>query len=279
MSGSLSRRVCIIGNSHTACIKLAADRTGSRDADFFAVSANRMNRLRLKGGVLRFAGGRALQQFRAVAGGQNTIDVKAYDTFAFVGIGFEYRDFLRAFRLHCLYRHREWRAGRDLVSDAGFREFQKVLYRFRPAYRLTREIRAVRPDATVAMVASPYPTTGFLENKYFQHLRSLADTPYFGALAELYETAAAAAARSVGAELILQGPETIAAPGFTRPQFNRRPIGLVPTALAGTEEAQWFREVPSAAGDPYHMNVDFGALRLADIVRHVRARTAAVAVS
>jgi hypothetical protein len=60
---------------------------------------------------------------------------------------------------------------------------------------------------------------------------------------------------------------------------NRRPIGLVPTARAGTEEAQWFREVPSAAGDPYHMNVDFGTLRLADLVRHVRAQTAAVAVS
>ena len=95
-------------------VKLAADDAGPSRAgiDFFTVSANRMEALGLHGHEMRLSGNEGRHQFRAVAGGKEAIDVRNYDAFAFVGIGFEYRDFLRVFRTHCLYRHRAWRAGR-----------------------------------------------------------------------------------------------------------------------------------------------------------------------
>ena len=235
-------RLCIIGNSHVACIKLALDdRPELAPAiDFFAASANRISRLGLaKGHLLRTGNARILKQMRAVSAGRGQIDLREYDAFALVGVGFEYRDFVRAFRTHCLHRHRDWQSGRDLIGDAAFRAFLADLYVYRPAYRLAREIAGVRPEAPWLIVAAPFPVETVFDDPAFAALGALRGSPYFRGIAALYRSCAEAAAASGGAAVSFQRPETLAAPGFTAPRYNSRPVGL--GRAVDPEDAAWFR--------------------------------------
>jgi hypothetical protein len=260
------RRLCVIGNSHVACLKLAQTRGGAGEmlppTDYFAASANRTSKIRVTGaGHLAVGRGRARQQMAAISGGRERINVHDYDAFAFVGIGFEFRDFLRVFRTHCLHRHQRWQAGRGLLSDGAFTAFLRSFYAWRPAYRLAGEIAALRPEARLAIVAAPFPVRAALEEAAYAALRPLGDTGYFAELARLHADCAAAAARSVGALFVPQAAETLAAPGFTAERFNTGSVGLQTPGVAGV--GNWYAE--KRASDVWHMNPDFGRGRLADL--------------
>lgn len=267
MSGPMAgiTRLCVIGNSHVACLKLA-EKQGAGDilppTDYFAASANRTAQMRVTGvGHLALGRGRAGRQMAAVSGGRDRIDVHDYDAFAFVGIGFEYRDFLRAFGTHCLYRHRRWQAGRALLSDNAFTDVLRSFYLRRPTYRLARAIAALRPEARFAIVTAPYPVRAALKEPQYKTLRPLGDTEYFAELARLHADCAAAAARSVGARLVPQAEGTLAGPGFTAERFNANAVGLRTANAADAEN--WYAE--KGKGDPWHMNPVFGRQRLEDL--------------
>jgi len=259
-------RLCIIGNSHVACLKLAQAREDA-DAilpptDYFAASANRTAAIRVTGaGHLAVGRGRAGRQMAATSGGRERIDVHDYDAFAFVGIGFEFRDFLRTFQSHCLYRHRDWQAGRALLSDGAFAALLRSFYVRRPTYRLAREIAALRPGARLAILPGPFPVRAALGEPQYAALRPLGDTPYFAEIARLHAECATAAARSVGARLVEQADDTLAAPGFTAERFNTGSVGLQTPRSA--DAANWY--AAKGAGDPWHMNPDFGRRRLEDL--------------
>lgn len=258
-------RLCVIGNSHVACLKLA-EKQGAGDilppTDYFAASANRTAQMRVTGaGHLALGRGRAGRQMAAVSGGRDRIDVHDYDAFAFVGIGFEYRDFLRAFGTHCLYRHRRWQAGRALLSDNAFTDVLRSFYVQRPTYRLVREIAALRPAARFAIVTAPFPVRAALELPQCAALRPLGGTEYFAELARLHAECAAAAAGSVGARLVEQAADTLAGPGFTAERFNTGAVGLQTPRTA--DATKWYSE--KGKGDPWHMNPVFGRQRLADL--------------
>lgn len=259
-------RLCIIGNSHVACLKLAQGQEGAGEGlpptDYFAASANRTAAIRVTGaGHLAVGRGRAGRQMAATSGGRERIDVQDYDAFAFVGIGFEFRDFLRAFQAHCLYRHRDWQAGRAILSDGAFGDLLRSFYVQRPTYRLVREIAALRPAARFAILPGPFPVRAALGEPQHAALRSLGDTEYFSEIARLYADCAAAAARSVGARFVPQDPNTLAAPGFTAERFNAGAVGL--QAPGSADATNWYSE--KGARDPWHMNPDFGRTRLADL--------------
>jgi hypothetical protein len=257
-------RLCVIGSSHVACLKVAADQdaAGLPPTDYFASSANTASDLRLSGGRWLDPGsGEARRQIAAVSGGDGRIDLAAYDAFALVGVCFQLRDYLRVFRRHCLWRHREWRAERGLLSDGAFRAFQASLYHFRPAYRLAAEIAAVRPGAPILFLTAPSPTTGLFDEKADAAFAPLRKTGYFAEIDRLHRAGAAAAARSVGARVIFQQDATLAAPGFTDARFNREAVGLQrPERI---REDAWHGV--KAGADPWHMNPAFGRTRLEDI--------------
>jgi len=259
-------RLCVIGSSHVACLKLAETGgapTGLPATEYFAASGNLIAELHLTDGryLAAAAGGAVAPQLAAVSAGKTRIDLADYDAFALVGVCFQFRDILRLFRSHCLWRHRDWRGARALIGDAGFAEFLRGVYRFRPAYRFARDIAAVRPDAPVLLLPSPFPTAAVLEEQGMRDLRDLRDTSYFAEIVRLHRDAATAAARSVGARVLFQRDEAVAAPGFTAPRFNEAAVGL--RAADKTSPGQWHEE--KRAADPWHMNRAFGRMRLEDI--------------
>lgn len=268
----MTGRICMLGNSHLACIKLAADEAGADGGlppvDWFAASANAIGALRCDEGRALVAEDPATRdQFAAVSGGRTRIELADYDAFALVGTCFQPRDFLRFFRRHCLWRHRDWAAGRALVADDAFRAFLADLHRWRPAYRLAREIAAARPDAPLLLVSAPWPSPQLLEEQGLRHLRPLRGTPYFAELDRLRRAAAEAAAEAVGARAVFQDPATFDKAGFTARQFSDGPIGLraAHKLAAGT----WLGK--KKAEDPWHMNPAFGRTRLEDIAAALAA--------
>ena len=263
------RRLCVIGNSHVACLKLTAEAPDRLPpTDCFAASANSTASLRLvENRFLATDDARVNRQFAAVSGGRERIDLAAYDAFALVGIRVQLRDVLRFFRSHCLWRHREWRAERALISDANFRAYLAGLYGWRAAYRLARLISAARPATTVLLLPAPLPTPKALGDKTMAELASLRDTGYFAELDRLHRAVAARAAAAVGAQLVLQRDATLAAPGFTAARFGMGSVGLQGPRTVG--DGQWFGEKRST--DAWHMNPAFGRTRLEDIAAALAA--------
>jgi hypothetical protein len=273
MTRPAPRRLCVIGNSHVACLK-QAEATSPADlppTDYFAASANLMSELRPDGtGGLVIGEGLAREKMMAVAG-THRIEVGDYDAFALVGICIHFRDFLRLFRSHCLWRHRQWRGARALVGEPAFEAFLRALYLERPAYRLAQEIRAVRPDARIVLAPAPLPTRGLFQDASMRLLRPLRNTHYVRRVVDLEREVATAAARSVGAAMAFQRPETQERFGYTEARFNERGVGLrsrgKPPSQTEADGADWVAERP----DPWHMNAEFGRLRLEDVAAALRA--------
>jgi hypothetical protein len=258
-------RLCMIGNSHLACLKLAADREPgllpAAAVDYFAGSAFSMESIRLADGHFLTTDDRRLKrQMNAVSAGKDRIDLRAYDAFVLVGLNFEYRDFFQLFRRHCLYSDLKWRGRRELVSDAYVTDYLAEMHRARPGVRLARQIRALG-SAPVILAPSPFPAESIMGEKAERPRRGLRETGYFTALTDFYLRCADAAAEAAGATLAPQGSATIVSPGFTAERFNTRAVGLQSPGRSRVEN--WFAE--KTRYDPWHMNVDFGRARLGDI--------------
>lgn len=268
-------RICFLGNSHLASLKLAADRDPrlipGGQAAWFAGSASSMNGLKLeKGQNLVPRGDRLKAQMAAVSGGIDRIDLTAYDLFVIVGINLEYRIVFGLFGTHCLASDvaRGRQAGRAPVSASLFRAYLADIYATRPGKRIARQIRAVNPAARVMILPAPYPSETILDHEASSKaLAGLKGSDCFAEMAETHLAAATGAAAALEAELVPQDPATLAAPGFTMARYNARAIGLQAPHRAHAEN--WHGK--KTAYDPWHMNADMGRARLLDLDRALRA--------
>lgn len=269
-------RPCFLGNSHLAALKLAADRDpalipGGGAADWFAGSATSIGALKLdKGRWLAPRGERLKAQMLAISGGVGRVDLTAHDLFVIVGVALDFRPIFALFRSHCLASDvaKGRQADRAPVSDGFFRAFLADVNRQRPGARIAADIRAVNPAARVMILPAPYPVETILDHpKESGALAGLKGSDCFAEMAEIHLAAARAAAAAVGATLVPQDPETIAAPGFTRAAYNRQAVGL--QAPSAAEADNWHGE--KTAYDPWHMNAEFGRRRLLDLARALEA--------
>jgi hypothetical protein len=268
-------RICFLGNSHLACLKLAAARDphlvpGERAA-WFAGSASSMNGLKLENGQhLVPRGDRLKAQMAAISGGIDRVDLTAYDLFVIVGINLDYRILFGLFGTHCLASDvaQGRQAGRAPVSASLFRAYLADIYATRPGKRIAHQIRAVNPAARVMILPAPYPSETILDHEAASRaLSGFKGSDCFAEMAEIHLAAATRAAAAAGAELVPQDPATLASPGFTMARYNTRAIGLQSPHRAHAEN--WHGE--KSAYDPWHMNADLGRARLLDLARALGA--------
>lgn len=271
-------RLCLLGNSHLACLKLAAVQDpallpGKGDVNWFAGSSDTLNSLRLeKGRYFAPRGERLRAQMKAISGGEKQIDIKAYDLFVIMGVALEFRTIFTFFRSHCLPQDVEkgHQAGRSPVSASFFRAFLADVYAQRPATRLTRQIQMINPDARVVIMPAPYPSETILDHRKASGvLADFKGSDTFSGMTEIYLAAARRAAEAAGALLVPQGPETLAAPGFTKAGFNLQAIGLQSPSQA--DAGNWYGE--KTVYDPWHMNAEFGRQRLLDLAGAIQERS------
>lgn len=260
-----ANRLCFIGNSHLACVKLAIDAERdalpTRSVDYFAGSGYLIDKFHVVDGhFLSTRDEYLLTQMTSISVGQDRIDMRAYDAFVLVGLGLEYRDLFQIFRMHRLHSDAKRAAGRAPVSDAYVTDFLAEAYATRAGYWLARKIRRVT-SAPVIFLSSPYPAEAIISDTVNRHLLKLRQTSYYQDLVDFYVQCADSAAATVGASFIPQSAETQVAPGFTRAELNAGAVGLAPPKVSDAKN--WHREKSTA--DPWHMNADFGRARLRDI--------------
>lgn len=257
-------RPCFLGNSHLACLKLAADRDPSLVPDgtaWFAGSSTSLAGMRLRGSRLVPRGQRLKAQMTAVSGGTEQIDLEAHDLFVIIGVGFEYRSVFSLLRTYCLFSDmvRGRQADRLLISDGFFRGLLGEIHAKYPGERIARQIRSVNPDARVLILPAPYPSETILDRPdLIGGLAQIRNSDCFAEMVAFHLEGARRAAEAAGAQIVPQDPATIAATGFTQARYNERAVGLQGARLANAKN--WHDE--KRRYDPWHMNVDFGQRQL-----------------
>ena len=87
-------RVCILGNSHVACIKVAWDELGKSHTDycltFCAAPGRRLDAMELSGDHLVPSNPQLRRDILTTSGGRDSIAIRDHDAFCIVGLGFRF---------------------------------------------------------------------------------------------------------------------------------------------------------------------------------------------
>lgn len=223
-------KICIIGNSHIAALKLAwtemSDTRHQDDIVFFGHRGTKIADLAAQDGVLAPENQRLRKAMRFTSGGLAVIDPKAYDIILVHGVGVEAfflpedRFFTRKFRHAAVH---------DVVDKA-------------PALKIIRLLRSLS-DIPIFVGHMPLPVatdiSGDQSTSAFVNGMNFAQQEIFSAL---------------NAKLVLQPLETIVNGQNTDRRFKDNSTSL---AIGDAWDNQ-----PHRDGDRRHMNKDFGKLWL-----------------
>ncbi len=264
----MTRRVCIIGNSALACIKLAWDQASVAVASgttmtFFGSSQYTVDCLRLAGGRLVPTEEKVGAQFAMTSGGSREIELDRFDHFIVYGVSFEYRDFLRIFRTHALFEDLGLAPDRHLLSNACLDRAALDLKDLRPGFRIASDISSAT-TAPVSIVPAPGPSEIVLDEPQFGSFKPLAETEFVARIWSRYGVLAQKYAAERGYATTLQSNDTFAFPGFTAERYSVGAVGLPQDAERAMAKGKWHRE--ARARDPWHMNAEFGQTVLRQVL-------------
>jgi hypothetical protein len=244
-------RLCLIGNSHLACLKLGWDAIGPRYlgvAPTWFAAGGKFD-LRVEFRCLIPTTGRVKNSFAMTTGGETVIDPLRYDAFVLCGLLLSIR---RA--VHLAINHKphnlENIEAQHLVSDELFKialmaEFEKT-----PALIFARMLRSLT-DRKIILFPVPMPSERIADRrKPFAPFQNQAACER---LATLFRDAVAALAESVTVDVTWQPHATITKDIFTLHEFSEGSARLLSNRL-------------HAENDLAHMNAAFGALAMEHIL-------------
>lgn len=243
-------RICLVGNSHLACIKKAWDTRASDfpgvDVRFFASSANSIVDTTVSGSSIIPRTDQVKNSFVLTSGGLDVIVPSDYDAMVLYGFSLNLRQVLQL---------KDRLAASSGVSSA-FRDKATIynnpssshVYRLRASFSTGRWITCMRPNTAAEPGSSETPVEQF--------------AGYYGdaqrALVPLFE--------KFGMEYIQQPVETLASMDETLSHFNLGGYGL------GTKpKAEGYTKI-SVDKNRNHMNDDYGGIMLKSMVDHIKNR-------
>jgi hypothetical protein len=252
-------RVCLVGNSHLAAIKLGWDAVKLDYPDiacnFFGAPRNALRGLSLDGGVLVPTNEALARQIKIVSGGPTTLRPSDYDAICCVGLRFGFYHWLRSLpAVHSLSIEALWE-GSALVSNSFLRHVARYWLEHSTAVLLMRMMRSV---CAVPLSLLPTPLAGeaLLDDL---GARPMAKEQMYAALAGLYAVFQGEAQRCAVAEgfhLIPQPSTTMVSPCFSLPEFRRKSVPL-------KDEYQDDKSL--------HMNQSYGTEAWVEIAKALRA--------
>ena len=231
-------RLCIIGNSHVACLKLAWDQAGGDETiqpTFFGARGNLMGGIESAGRAL-VAPAQRLKVALLATGGADHIDLDAYDVFCAYGMRLKIPEFAAGYSS----------AVRRAAVQQAFEQSTNAV--------VTR-LLATMTTTPILIVADPLLSSGLRRSQFDDALCAYDDMiPMLEQVCD-----------SVGARFVPQAPATLDGPIRTAQTFaqgsTRLDIG------AGIEIHD--------GDEPAHMNAAYGKLMLADIFAAAKTAHAA----
>ncbi len=222
-------KVCVLGNSHAACLKaawdIAEDRPPNVQMTFFAAFWLSLRNLEIDGRHL-VPSTRTLRRTLMYTAGQGEVDVSAYDAFLICGGGIELGPVDAR------------------VSHQVLRATSSDLLRTSLAYSLSTKIRQIS-DAPIYVMHNPLSDERTAGGVSFEVV-NYAD--YFPMMEQALDIPKV--------RLLRQPEQTITCGHYTRLEFSKDAVRLV------VKDAD--RGIRHTDDDFNHMNVHYGAVRLKD---------------
>lgn len=150
------KRLCVIGNSHLAAVKMGWDRVPEEERpaqiDFFASRSQTLAKTYVRDGALKSDDDFVLKSFQ-MTGGAPEIDLLRYDGFVVIGCGVHFKLLCRMFDAATVHPHA--RPGARLASWPALRSGLDGQIAKTAALRLVERIRSAS-SAPVAFVPEPF---------------------------------------------------------------------------------------------------------------------------
>jgi hypothetical protein len=252
-------KLAVIGNSHVAAMKRAVDTKplpkGVELTFFGASSSATASALRLDGRRLTPEIEQAKASYRLTAGADH-VELDAFDVYALVGLGLEYRHVLTLFRNHVRHRHSTLMPNSQVISEAFAEHYIGDAVAAAGGYALGRGIKEAtgRP---VLLVGAPCPSEEILATSPFMRFSAAVESDYPAILYDEYLARAVALADQAQLAFVPPNRRTMRYPGLTAAKYS-----------VGSGEVGWTANTqgPRARGDHFHMNAEYGQVVVSDVV-------------
>lgn len=244
-------RLCLIGNSHLAAMKLGWDKlvkvgdplTNGIDVSYFGAPRDMLRNIEARDGRLLPTNEATRSQFIALSG-RGELDPREYDVFLLVGVGASLKRVLR------LYRSYRWPGVRlipshAVISPSFARSFLAEGYSSGRLVDLGNKLASLT-DKPIFAVPEPYwsPKVSPVPGNRDFGWQDAADSGDGPALTEMFQQSLTEAAGS-RIKMLFQPPSTVEDGIVTRAEFNKGADKNISGSGGGADAA--------------HMNLEFGA--------------------
>jgi hypothetical protein len=250
----MTYRLCVIGNSHIAALKLGWDQLMSHDhavtkaiaPTYFGAPRDGLKNIEIRDGRLVPTKAEIREQFLRMSDGRAEIDPAAYDGFLLVGLGVSMKRVLRLYRTHRWFGLQQEPG--HVVTSQGFA--QAFLTEGYAGTRLVTVARMLAELGARHVFATPEPYWSALMPNHIAKRGDFGWAKAAGSgdgdpLADVF-AASVSAAMSHHMTMIWQPPATIEHGIMTRSMFNKG--------------ASKFISGQGEESDAAHMNADYGAV-------------------
>lgn len=256
------KRLCLIGNSHIAAVKLGWDRLRDRypglTLTFFGSRRpDSCRNLQLENGALVPTDEALRRSFAWTSGGAGDIRLGDYDGFLLIALQFAPQRVVDVAAQYS-YLHPALDTAKRLVSRECFLDAVMDGLRSSIAAGITARLRK-GTDRPVLIVAQPGRSEDILADPEFRASHAAADHPSWDVLAKVWTECALKEALRLDAGFVPQPGQTIRHHLFTARAYSKGSVRLTP----GFSRAH-------GADDHAHMNADYGAA----VIESVMARLA-----
>ncbi|MCU0827778.1 MAG: hypothetical protein MUE52_10315 [Tabrizicola sp.] len=245
----MSLRLCVIGNSHIAALKLGWEAAKAKGVQpdvrptFFGAPRDGMRHVALSNGCLIPGRKDIVEFFKLISGGQDRIRLSDYDAFLLTGLNISSKRILRLYKTHA-WVGLNGTAGKVVVHPAFAQDFLAERYAETRMIDLASQIRAT-VQAPILTVAEPH---------WAEWARTSREVANFGwgaavaagdgaAIGHLFHRAVEAAVAPYGT-YVRQPEDTVLDGILTRAEYNKDASKLITGEGGGT--------------DASHMNAAYG---------------------
>jgi len=252
-------RVCLIGNSHLGCLKLGWDEIATRHSDtkvtFFGTPRRTILHLRARQHRLVPTTESVETSFMRTSDGLSVIDPQLYDAFVICGLTVSS---VLVMGLACRYTPDSLShlSERHLVSDDFFKAILAEMNQASAGYKTAKRLRRIT-DKPILILPPPMPSEQITLKQ--PRLTKFQQDESGTRLATLVQEAVESLDKDV-AEFVWQPQQTLAHGVFTQHEFS-------------TNSSRLLTDEKHSDDDAIHMNGEFGAAALTDILGRLKGLT------
>jgi hypothetical protein len=254
------KRVCVIGNSHIAALKLGwdiiKDEYPQIDLTFFGSPRKNLGDLRVENGALVPGSEKTLKQLQRTSGGESEIVAGKFDNFLIVALNFGVRRLEDLYRHYRSEEHKNAKGANHYVSNACFLLAAKGHLRNTLAFEIAGKLKQLT-DNPIMFVPQPFPSANISGDPLWEDMIQYGDdAPIARTFIEI------ASELTANDEPVIQQPEeTKSGEMFTKSELSK-----------GSKRLTRNFNVEHPDDDYWHMNQDYGAAVLRNAIRSIEGK-------